>query len=255
MAIEFDVLFEEELKARRIPFERSTGGMYVVVVDGREHILNTQNVRAEVERDKDTSGIGRFLDNVANAKVSLPEWEHAKVHLFPMIESIDVELGDQTVSRDLTDRTKVVLAFHEPGSGFLRFVTEADLATWGKNVDEAWRVAGSSFAGLVARTKIEVLKAGELSLGTVNVQAPYKASVILSPALKQQVPVEMGWPVLAVAPARDFVYLIRKDDEGSLGRIGAVIVREFRQSGYPVSTEVWELSDDGAKVIGEFPLD
>jgi hypothetical protein len=244
-----------QVKARRIPFERSPGGMYVVVLDGRELTLNTQNIRAEVVRDNDTSEIGRFLDNVANAQVSLPEWVHAKAHLFPMIESIDVELGEETVSRELTDRTKVVLAFYQPGSGSLRFVTEADLATWGTSVDEAWSVAESSFAGLVARTKIEVLKAGDLALGTVHVHAPYKASVILSPALKQQLPVEMGWPVLAVAPARDFVYLIRKDDQESLGRIGAVVVREFRQSGYPVSTEVWELSDDGAKAMGEFPVD
>jgi hypothetical protein len=255
MAIEFDVLFEEELNSRRIPFERSGGGMYVVVVDGRELTVNTANIRAEVERDNDASEIGRFLDNVANAQVSLPEWGQAKAHLFPMIESIDVELGEQTVSRELTDRTKVVLAFYQTGSGSLRFVTEADLATWGTSVEEAWRVAGSSFAGLVARTQIEVLKAGDLALGTVHLHAPYKASAILSPALKQQVPVEMGWPVLAVAPARDFVYLIRKDDQGSLGRIGAVVVREFRQSGYPVSTEVWELTDDGAKAIGEFPVE
>lgn len=255
MAIEFDVLFEEELKSRRIPFERSAGGMYVVVVDGRELTLNSQNIRTEFERDNDASDIGHFLDNVANAQKILPEWAHAKAHLFPMIESIDVEIGEHTVSRELTDRTRVVLAFYNPGSGSLRFVTESDIATWGTNVEEAWHVAGSSFDGLVARTQIEVLRAGDLALGTVHLHAPYKASVILSSALKQQVPVEMGWPVLAVAPARDFVYLIRKDDQGNLGRIGAVVVREFRQSGYPVSTEVWELSDDGVEAIGEFPVE
>jgi hypothetical protein len=134
-------------------------------------------------------------------------------------------------------------------------VTESDLEAWGVTAEEAWDAAHREFGKLVANTRIEVLKADDLSLGTVHAQEPFKASMILSPSLKAQVPVELGWPVLAVAPARDFVYLLRKDDKDVLGRVGSVVVREFRQSGYPVSTEVWELSDEGARAIGEYPIE
>jgi hypothetical protein len=33
------------------------------------------------------------------------------------------------------------------------------------------------------------------------------------------------------------------------------VVREFRESGYPVSTEVWVLSNDGARAVGAYPVD
>lgn len=224
--------------------------MYELHVGGRDLTINTQNIRAEVARDQDPAAIGRFLEHVLGADADLPQWSRAIHHLFPMLESIDLELGPETVTSGLTDRTKVVLALHERGSGCLRFVSKSDLAVWGVSVEEAWEASHAAFAKIVAETRIEILKAGDLSLGTVHAAEPYKASMILSRSLKHQVPDELGWPILAVAPARDFVYLLRMEDEGALGRVGAVVVREYRQSGYPVSGEVWQLSDDGAKAIG-----
>jgi hypothetical protein len=159
-----------------------------------------------------------------------------------------------TVSSDLTDKTRVVLALYETGGSSLRFVTESDLQAWGVTSEDAWEAARKAFGKIVARTRVEVLKAGDIALGTLHAPGPQKASMILSPDLKSRIPAELGWPVLAVAPARDFVYLLRKEDEHALGRVGAVVVEEFRDSGYPVSTEVWELSDQGARAIGEFPV-
>jgi hypothetical protein len=172
-----------------------------------------------------------------------------------MIESIDVDLGPDTVSLDLSDRAKVVLALFKPGASSLRLVTKPDLLAWGVSPEEAWDAAHREFGKVVAETKVEVLRAGDVALGTIHALEPYKASVILSPSLRRQVPEELGWPILAVAPARDFVYLLRRDDEESLGKVGAVVVREFRESGYPVSTEIWEISDSGVKAIGHFPVE
>jgi hypothetical protein len=136
----------------------------------------------------------------------------------------------------------------------VRFLSTRDLDRWSVSDQEVWDAARSAFDVIVSKTVVEILRRGDLLLGAVHAPEPYKASMILSARFKNQVPAELGWPVLAVAPARDFVYLLRKGDERSLGRVGAVVVREFAQSGYPVSTEVWELSDDGAVAVGEFPV-
>jgi hypothetical protein len=35
--------------------------------------------------------------------------------------------------------------------------------------------------------------------------------------------------------------------------MGSVVVNEFRSSGYPITTEVLRISDDGIEAIGRFP--
>lgn len=251
---DFDALFVGELTARQVDFDALGDGTYLVRVRGRELTVNTNNARAEFARDRDPGAVGRFVCGVLGAEAELFDWPQVVPSLFPMIESIDVDLGAETLSRDLSSRTKVVLASHWPGSGSVRFLSTRDLDTWGVSEQEVWDAARSVFDVIVSKTVVEILRRGDLLLGAVHAQEPYKASMILSARLKHQIPAELGWPVLAVAPARDFVYLLRKGDERSLGRVGAVVVREFAQSGYPVSTEVWELSDDGAVAVGEFPV-
>jgi len=89
------------------------------------------------------------------------------------------------------------------------------------------------------------------ALGMVPVDSPYKASVIFADAFKPLVESVLGWPVLAVLPCRDFIYVVA-DKSPLVGRLGAVVVKEYRSSGYPITTEVLRISEDGIEAIGSF---
>ena len=67
--------------------------------------------------------------------------------------------------------------------------------------------------------------------------------------------VKRPWPaaVLGVMPARDFLYLWNATEKGFVNRLGGVVVREFEASPYPISRDVFEVSDGGLRAIGEFP--
>src|SRR5262249_16042687 len=56
----------------------------------------------------------------------------------------------------------------------------------------------------------------------------------------------------AVMPCRDFVYVLNQRDEPLLGRMGHVVLHEYEKSGYPISTEVFEIADQGLRAIGDF---
>jgi hypothetical protein len=88
-------------------------------------------------------------------------------------------------------------------------------------------------------------------LGMLKVEEPYKAALILTKTLKDKVSNELGWPIFAVAPTRDFVYLFSKHSS-LVNKVGQVVIREFNNSGYPISTDVWELNDNEQKVIGTY---
>jgi hypothetical protein len=70
--------------------------------------------------------------------------------------------------------------------------------------------------------------------------------------LKDVVEPVLGWPLFAVMPCRDFVYLLNQKDQALLGRMGQVVMREYQGSGYPISTEVFEITDQCIRAIGDY---
>jgi hypothetical protein len=56
-----------------------------------------------------------------------------------------------------------------------------------------------------------------------------------------------------VVPCRDFEYVNSVKDGGFLGRLGGVVVKQYRESGYPITKDVLEVSNAGIVAIGKFP--
>ncbi len=140
-----------------------------------------------------------------------------------MLDTVDLQLSPGTVTRPLTDHTRIALVHCAPATCVVSFVRRSDLAAWGVTDDEAWQAAEQSFSAIVAATRVELSAASGSPIGMLHAHEPYKASMILSPALKAQVPAELGWPVYAVVPARDFVFLFRRDDASLIDRLGGVL--------------------------------
>ena len=99
--------------------------------------------------------------------------------------------------------------------------------------------------------RLEVQKIDGMKLGLVPITSVFKASIIFAPNFRTFVSTELEWPVLAVLPCRDFIYVLSEKDKALLNRMGAVVQREYRESGYPITTEVLKISDNGIKAIGK----
>lgn len=255
-ASDFDRIFLSALTEKRLKFRALDEDRYEVDMPQGARSVYVGNVKRNFERDKDAAAIGRFVDRILaiQPQESLPNWAEAKRHLFPLLESSEVEVGKETITRSKSDRTKIMLAFHVEGSGEIRFVQSFDLERWGVSSAVAWQTAFDQLNERAMKTEVTLLDAGGVSLALISAEEPYKASLLLASNLRKRVPPSLGWPLVAVAPARDFVYLLSKAELQNAPGLGTVVVREFKQSGYPISTEVWELSDSGIEAIGEYPV-
>jgi hypothetical protein len=106
---------------------------------------------------------------------------------------------------------------------------------------------------ILRQTKIEMIAVEEHHLGVLGHElTAFKAALLFCPNLKAVAEPVLGWPLFAVMPCRDFVYVLNCKDEPLLGRMGHVVMREYRESGYPITTEVFELSDRGMRVVGDY---
>jgi hypothetical protein len=82
----------------------------------------------------------------------------------------------------------------------------------------------------------------------------FKAALLFSPRLRELVEPHLGWPVLAVAPCRDFVYVFGVNARELFDKIGGITIQQYNEGGYPISTEVFEIGPDGVKALGEFQM-
>ncbi len=73
--------------------------------------------------------------------------------------------------------------------------------------------------------------------------------------MKEKVKQDFGFPFYAVIPVRDFCYIFSgKDFDFFSGRIGKVVVDEYKQSGYQITTEILKFTDKGVEAVGQYPV-
>jgi hypothetical protein len=82
-------------------------------------------------------------------------------------------------------------------------------------------------------------------------ELPSKASLLLAPALRERIEDVIGWPVLAVAPDHDFVYLWNASRRDLITGMGAVVTREHARAPHPLSTEIFQIGDS-VQAIGAY---
>jgi hypothetical protein len=126
------------------------------------------------------------------------------------------------------------------------------LEGWRAGRREAEAEAFSNLAAVLARSSIEYKDIDGVRLGFVTTAIPFKSALILAPNLKEVVAPVLGWPLHAVMPDRDFLYLWDARHTTFLNRVGGVVVREFAAAPYPLTTEVFEIGDGGIAAIGAF---
>jgi hypothetical protein len=244
-------LFELELRRRKVSFVLAADGRYEIATGGGVLHVNIENVARNYERDGDPEAVARFVARALDER-KLPPWDAARSSVYWSAERFDHEFGE-TLREEVTETVTRVLVWTDPEEGALRWLTPRDQTQWGIPLAVLHEVAGRNLDRLLEGKRPKVERAGSFGLGMIPVDSALKASLIFAPAFRRFVESDVGWPVLAVIPCRDFIYVIAERDQELLGRMGHVVQREFRESGYPITTEVLRISDQGIAAIGKFP--
>ncbi|MER2563801.1 MAG: hypothetical protein ABTQ32_23930 [Myxococcaceae bacterium] len=248
--------FEAELRRRQFEFTRAPDGRYEVrsaalSVSDFTLTVSIENLTREVERDHDLGAIARFVDRFEQ----LPEaetWDAARPRLRLSLEPNDYDASTMSgaLYRPTSETTMQVLT-RITKTGDVHWVTNEELKSWGVTREQAETIAKDNLDALLVGTEPEVQQIGMRKIGMLPiVESASKASVILAPNFRRFIEPNFGWPVLAVTPCRDFVYVFGKDDFDLVGKSGKVVLEEFNRSDHPITTEVWKISDAGVESIG-----
>jgi len=251
VSAEVATLFLDELARRNIDVKLDDEGNYTLDACGLSITVSLENVSRDFERDRDPDRIVTFVDSITNP-LALPDWREAKGRIRWQLEPSDHKFGD-TLRDAVSDKVSLVLVYVDPSDTQIRWLTAADAEKWNKTRADLMAAAQENMDRILRQTKIETASIEEHQLGMLsNELVAFKAALLICSNLKEVVEPVLGWPLFAVMPCRDFVYLVNQKDQPLLGQIGQVVMRKYQKSSYPISTEVFEITDRCIRAIGDY---
>lgn len=248
-------LFEHELQRRGIGWsvDKETG-RHVVDVRGMTCFVSLDNLRREMERNGDPGCVVRFVEILLGAPTDPQPWSNDRSRIYFALEPSDyAEKPD--IYTPVSDRIDRLPVLYDADRGAVAFVSKNMIAEWQVTLDDVVAAANRNLAQAMAETKVEYQEIDGVRLGMLGSVLPFKASLILAPNLKEMAASILGWPLYAVAPDRNFLFLWDATHNELVNRIGPTVVEEYRNAPYPLSTEVYLISDEGVSTIGAFPVD
>jgi hypothetical protein len=225
---------------------------YVIRARGLDVFLSLDNLAREYARDPDDARVSRFIDLALAGSLRTPDsWEEARKSVLFCLEPSD-HVEPPPLRTPVSERLERVLVYFDVSNGTITWITPDMLDGWRVTADEAEAVALSNLAAALASASIEHTDIEGVRLGIVTTILPFKTALILAPNLKEVVSPVLGWPLRAVIPDWDFLYLWDARHTAFMERVGGVVVDQFAKSPHPLTTEIFEISDDGITAIAAF---
>lgn len=216
--------------------------------------VSLDNVRRNYERDKDKTHISDLVKTLVDYSVDIPaNWNDAKENIFISLYPSDYDFKD-FVNTKVTDQINKIY-LHSENDRFT-WISKADLKKWNITDSDLENQAQKNADRILAESKIKFDTIENRKLGMLESEyTNLKSAILFAPSMKERVKTDFSYPFYAVIPVRDFCYIFsEKDFEFFSQRIGPVVVDEFKQSGYPITTEILKFSDDGIKTVGIYKV-
>lgn len=242
-------LFEAELARRGMGFTSGRWpGRYEIRAGGRQVLVSLDNLARQLTGgDQDAERVAWFTDQVLAA--TTPAGLTAD-GLYWLLEPSDyAEKAEHWAA--VSPQLDRVLAHVSEDGAVIRWVSGRHLEAMSLTAGEA---AGRAWANLdlaLRRAAISTMDIEGATLAVFAARLPSKASLLLAPSLQEVIGPVTGWPVLAIVPDRDFVYVWAAHHRDLIPRLGAVVIREHARAPYPLTTEVLQISDT-IRAIGTY---
>lgn len=217
--------------------------------------ISLDNVRRNYERDKDESHISDLVQTLISYSTELPKnWVDVKDDIYISLFPNDHDFQEFLHAKITDEFSKVYV---HSGQDKLTWITKDDLKKWNITETELDNQANSNADKLLKTTPITFDTIENRKLGLIEVEhTTLKGAILFAPTMKEKIKSDFGFPFYAVIPVRDFCYIFsEKDFEFFSGRIGKVVVDEYKQSGYPITTEILKFTDNGVEAVGKYPVD
>jgi hypothetical protein len=213
--------------------------------------VSLDNARKGYERDKEEIHITELVNSIVSYSAELPGWEEAKSDVYISLFPNDFDFEDFINSKVTEKFSKIYVQYDNEK---LTWISKDDIVKWGISETELDKQATQNIQKLLDNSilRIDTIEGRKLGFFETDDES-LKCTLIFSPNVKDYVINDFGFPFYAVIPVRDFcIVFSEKDFDFFAERLGQIVVKEYKESGYPITTEILKLSEQGAEAIGNF---
>jgi len=221
--------------------------------DDEELKISLDNLRKDYEATGEDDIIEEFVEAITSSN-EIPGWEIAKNGIYPSLFPAAFDFGDY-IHYPITDDFNMVIVYDFGNKK--SWLDEDQLATWQIDNQTLLKTAYQNLDKVLdnAILEIEDVEGKKLAFFSLEDET-MKSVLVLSKNLKNKVAGELDWPLAAVIPVRDFSYVFAAADFDFFAeRLGGIVMDQYKNSGYPISTEVLEIDGETIKAIAKFEID
>lgn len=170
------------------------------------------------------------------------------ISLFPN----DIDFDDMIHKKVTDEFSKVYMLSSDTNQIFL---SKDNLEKWNITEKDLDIQSNYNADNLLSKSTLSFDTIENRKLGIINVDnETLKPALLFAPTMREKVKKDFSFPFYAVIPVRDFCYIFsEKDFDFFSGRLGDVVADEYKQSGYPITTEVLRFTDKGVEAVGQYP--
>ncbi|PXX34929.1 hypothetical protein DFR42_1248 [Undibacterium pigrum] len=247
-------IFESELQQRGIPFSKLEPYLYDVRIKRNTVRVSLSNIHKTFARDGNAESVKQFVASIVRpAFVLSTDWDKVKEHIFVNVMAMETKGVNSAMVKRLSRHAVGVIAYYDQITNMVHILSAGEIKSLNVPAEIIWKTAIENLEKIAKSININFSEVNGQKLGIIETRSVNKASLILTQELKSKVEKELGWPVYAVAPANDFVYLFSKKSD-LMNLLSGTVVKEYQQAANPISTEVWELSDNKQLAFKAFAL-
>lgn len=214
--------------------------------------VSLDNLRKEYEQVKEDYCIENFVEAITSS-YDMPGWDEAKPNIFPSLFPSDFDFSDH-VNFPVTDEFNMIYVYDTPINKI--WISEEQLTAWGIDNETLVKAAYENLDRVLDTATLEIEMVDDKKLGFFSLEdETMKSVLLLAKNLKAKVSKEIGWPIIAVIPVRDFCYIFAESDFDFFAqRIGDAVMNEYQDSAYPITLELLQRGDEGIKAVGRFEM-
>jgi hypothetical protein len=215
--------------------------------------ISLDNVRRSYEQDGTFEHLDNLVDSIHShlMEVPIPDWEQAHFKVYCSLFPSDYDFGDFL-------HDKVTNDFHKTyvyrDNGQYIWINHDQLKEWQIDEQTFKQQVAFNMNTLLDESSIEITETEDglrLAFFETDIEG-VKSALLFSQRLKEKVEPVLGWPIYCVLPVRNFCYMFSEKDEDLLSRLGEIVLDEYSNSAYPVTTEALLISDEGIKTVGKY---
>jgi hypothetical protein len=246
--------FKTEIEKQGMKIDSVDKPGFIYISKGELTIkISLENVRRDYDRDSDTTHITSLVNSISSYSEELPDWSKAKSNIYISLFQNDFDFQNFLHTKITDEFSKVYIHRDSMKNSW---VSDNDLKKWNITEAELEIQALQNAKLLLEKTQLEFDTIENKKLGFFKTNdETLKGALLFAPNLKEKVFKDFHFPIYAVIPVRDFCYIFSEKDYSFFAkRLGNTVVKEYKESGYPITTEILKFTDKGVEVVGKYPV-